>query len=348
MNKIGFNQKKHSKNYFTIIEWLKSMFRILLPLLLTISIIFCAFKFPQHKAWIIADGIPQDMNINNFTGRIDCTANIISSSNRFRGTILNQQSVLLNVYGEDFELKPGELKIVYGKNESNKNHWDSIASTSLIQLDMLDMKIANMNVKKSSFLQKFDDSPSIYTLSIIGYKDYIPMTMYGKDFQITFQGDLDVYIKDKIYKPDCPFFEMNFTNPDYSESQTIHFQLHDIDNMQLTTSIEKGRLLFTGECSNSKLFFESGDLKFNQTTSEKQYTLNEKELMINPVNEEKLKVAYSMKREKQFQIYGYTDSATLTGNSLFLTFNQWLIENTYTVVGTVIATFLGVIIVKKN
>jgi hypothetical protein len=47
-------------------------------------------------------------------------------------------------------------------------------------------------------------------------------------------------------------------------------------------------------------------------------------------------------------MYGNIKSGTLTGNSLFLTFNQWLIENLSPVLGTLIVTLLGLIIVNKS
>ncbi|OBZ10742.1 hypothetical protein A8L34_19430 [Bacillus sp. FJAT-27264] len=346
MNKIGFTAKHHSNKYYLFFKLLRSSLAILLPIALTISIIYIMTIFPSHKAWIFANGSPQNISISNFSGRIDSKAMAITSKTRLNGLILNQQPLLLNINGDNFQLEPGDLQIKYGY--TNLNVWDSIHSDTLIQFDMLDMQLSELNISKKYFLQRFNDLPSTYSLSINSYKDenYFTGSLYEKNFTLSLQGNLGVFIKKKKYESNSPIYTLNFTNP--VEKQASHFQFMNFDNMDLMIPSEKGELMFTGDGGKSSFFFETGDLKFNQTTSEKQYSLNGKQLMVDSLEEEKLKIAYSLTRENHMEIYGNIKNGTLTGNSLFLTYNQWIIENMSTVLEALILTLLGLIIVKKS
>ncbi|MGM1045770.1 MAG: hypothetical protein ACQEXX_06455 [Bacillota bacterium] len=118
--------------------------------------------------------------------------------------------------------------------------------------------------------------------------------------------------------------------------------------MELTLSEKKGEILFTGQSSESNIFFEKGTLNFNQTTTEKQFSLNGKPLKAASPSEGNLSVACSNKSQDNLEVYGFIDRASLTGNSLFLNFKQWAVENIPTIVGSLIAMFLGLIIVRKN
>ncbi|WP_019419815.1 hypothetical protein [Paenibacillus sp. OSY-SE] len=347
MNKIGFTQKHRSTRYYKLRELFKKGLTLVLPIFLTLVIIACLFIFPSRKAWIIANGSPQDLNIVNFEGRIDSKSHTIYSKSRLKGLIINQQPLLLNVNGENFNLEPGDLHIRYGYNDKYADHWDIIESNSIFKFDMLDINSSHLSINKEFFLQRLNELPSMYTLNIEVDKGYISAGINEKNFNLTLRGNFEVFIKEKKYKNAAPYFQMNFTTLDQQPSS--RFQFLNFDNLKLLIPTMKGELLFTGEGDKSTSFFETGNLKFNRTTSEQQYSLDEKIFTVEPYNEEKLKIAYSMTRNKnQLKIYGNTDNASLTGNSLFSTFDQWLFENMSTVIGTLVASLLGLIIVKKK
>jgi len=107
-------------------------------------------------------------------------------------------------------------------------------------------------------------------------------------------------------------------------------------------------LLITGNCGQVSGRLEDGNLNFDQTSNEKKYTVGKKEIDIIPYENEMLSMTYSMNDAKGIETYGYVKEATISKNSLFLTFRRWFTENLGTVVGTIIATFLGIIMTKRK
>ncbi|WP_248929562.1 hypothetical protein [Paenibacillus hamazuiensis] len=350
MNKIGFTAKQRPNKYYKRRKWLKNTFLLLSPIAITIVLIYCIFIVLPHKAWIYANGSPREINITHFEGRIDSKAStMMSSDSTLKGIIINQQSLIMNLDGEDFNLQPGDLQIQYGYSMNHPKHFTAISSNVPVQFDMLDMNLSQLNLKKEYFLQRFGSLPTTYLLSIDNKKTDLSFsaTIYEKNFKLILQGNLEVFIKGKKYPSNFPYYEMNFVNPD-EKSHISYFQFENFDHFNLLIPAEKGELLFTGRGETSNLFFEKGDLKFNQTTNEKQFSLSGKRLITSSINGEKLDIAYSLNRDSQMEIYGTIGDGTLTGNSLFLNFTQWLIENITTVLGMLISILLGLIIVKKN
>lgn len=252
MNKIGFNQKHRTKRYYTFVQSVKKTVIYTAPFVIGLSLIYILFNISQDRAWIFLNGSPQNLIINNFEGRIDSKAAAISSRTRLRGVIVNQQSLKLSLNGEDFNLQPGDLQIMYGYSNENLNHWDNIISNTLLQFDMLDMKLSQLSITKNYFLQRFHDIPVNYSLSIDGNNsnEYFTATIYEKSFDLTVQGNVEVFINKKKYKSDIPYYEMKFRNP--SDLQNSYFQFMYFDNIDLLIPSETGDLLFTGNAGGCK------------------------------------------------------------------------------------------------
>ncbi|PIJ98210.1 hypothetical protein [Lysinibacillus sphaericus] len=345
MNKIGFNQKHRSKRYFSVMKNLSNLLNFFTPIIITILVIFCIFIFIPKTAWISATGSPTLMEVNDFKGRMDLKISSIQSKNKLNGYILNQSYVNLNLNNEEYVLNPGELIISYG-NGDFYNNWDSIISSTTIQLDMLDMHLDELNIEKTSLFHKYDNLSKSYVLSIKD-DDALKFSgiIYDKEFSWEIQGNCEIYIRGMKIQSDMPFYQLRFTQN--SETHTF-MQFEGFNDSYFLINAEKGKLLFTGESRNINVSFEEGNLDFNQTVNEKQFALKNKFLAISPINTEKLALTYTNDDQQILDIQGNIAEGTLTGSSLFLNFRQWIIENISTIIATLITMFLGFIIIKKK
>ncbi|QHW32251.1 hypothetical protein GZH47_16535 [Paenibacillus rhizovicinus] len=345
MNKIGFHQKHRSNSFYTLKSNSLIVLKFILPILLTIILLLLIFSFFPHTAWIYSTGSPYSIQMNDFNGRIDSKALIISSKDKLSGTIVNQNKLTVNYNKTNYNIEPGELVIRYG-HSSSRDFWDTLSSDSLIQLSMLNTHLDKLYIEKKYLLQKFDDFPKNYLMSMSGDEFDISAIVYDKNFAWNLQGDLEVFIKGKKFIQDIPVYDLSFSNSD-SQHPAL-FQLIGFTNVELTIPEEKGEILFSGQSNESNSFFENGNLNFNQTATEKQFSLDGKSLIVDSLKNENLSVAYSNKKQSTLEVYGNIRKASLTGNNLFLNFKQWAVENISTVVGTLVAMFIGFIIIKKN
>lgn len=345
MNQIGFNQKHKSKISFSIKNFFLNFLKILFPISLSFILIYSIFKLLPHSAWIYALGTPQSIEINNFEGRIDIDSFVISSNEKLVGDIINSSKLNLTYNNKNYVLNPGDLQIQYGKDNFG-NSRDNIFTTSPIQIEMLDMKLNQFTIEKKHLFHKFDNISSSYTVSALGNNLDFSGVIYDKEFTWEIQGNCGVYIYGKKLDSNYPFYILKFKNIN-SQSFSI-LQFNNFSNLNLLTSEKKGKILFTGQSGELNGFFKSGDLNYNQTTNEKKFSLNGKSLNIVPSKKQKIKVAYTNLKENRLELYGNIVGGSLTGNSLFLDFRQWAIENASTVIGTLIAMLLGLIVVKRN
>ncbi|QTD40143.1 hypothetical protein [Sporosarcina sp. Te-1] len=346
MNKIGFNQKHHSKLYFSVKKVLGISLNFFPPIVITILIIILIFILIPKTAWIYATGTPKSIEVNDFNGRIDSNVLSIHSEKRLQGFISNQNSVNLNLNNENYILNPGELIISFGTGNT-LNYWDSIMSSTTIQLDMLDIQLDQLKVEKKFLFHEYDNLPKTYSLSI---KDKTELnfsgTIYDKEFTWEIQGNCEIFIRGTKVQSDKPFYQLKFIQTE--ENSHTFMQFRGFNESYYLIPEGKGKILYSGESSNINVFFEDGNLDFNQTVNEKQFVLKNKSLAIAPPNTEKLNLTYTTIDKQTIDIQGNIVEGTLTGSSLFLTFRHWILENISTIIGTLITMFLGFIIIKKN
>lgn len=346
MNKVGFNQKHRSKFYFSVMKGLKNSLTFFAPISITILIIFLIFILMPKTAWISATGSPKSIEVTDFKGRIDSNVFSIQSKNKLNGDILNQTPINLSLNNKEYVLNPGELMISFG-NGNMYNYWDSIRSSTTIQLDMLDMQLDELKVEKDSLFHKYDNLSKFYSLYI---KDSDTLdfnaTIYDKEFTWDIQGNCEIYIRGVKVQSDIPFYQLHFTQANLDLPTLMQFEGFN-DSYFLITE-EKGKILFSGKSSNIDVSFEDGNLDFNQTVNEKQFSLKNKTLELSPSHTEQLELTYTTVDQQILDLQGNIKEGTLSGSSLFLTFRQWIIENISTVIGTLITMFLGLIIIKKK
>ncbi|GEM_PF-3513487 len=339
------SSKKTSKSNSTKLKNNKIFLNYIIPITVTIFITFCIFIFFPKTAWISATGSPNSMEINNFKGRVDLNVSSIQSENKLNGYILNQNAVNLTLNNEDYILNPGELVIKYGDG-SVYNHWDSILSTATIQLDMLEMNLDELNIEKKSLIHEYDNLSKYNVLSI---KDTDALEfrgiIYDKEFSWDIQGNCEIYIRGIKIQSDNPFYHLKFTQK--SDSYT-YMQFEGFNDSNYLIHSEHGKILFTGESNKIHVSFENGNLDFNPTVNGKEFILKNKTLELSPINTEKLELAYTTIDQQILDIQGNIEAGLLNGNSLFLNFKQWIIDNISIIIGTLITTLLGLIIFQKK
>lgn len=350
MNKIGFNQKLHSRKYYLAKKIGKKSLELLLQFALPFILITIMFQMVEKKAWVVLEGNPELLEISDFKGRVDCKTVLMSDADlnhSMKCRITNETPLLAEINGENIELSSGDLQIIYG--ETYKNKFSNFVSSSTMQVQIPDIKSEKVKLERSYMTQKSRDN-NFYKIDLINMIEYMAITIYDKNFDVNITGNFNLYIRNQKYDlSKSPAVKIKFTRlEDNNISNITNFGVFGADNISFTSYKGKQELLLTGNCGQVSGRLEDGNLNFDQTSNEKKYTVGKKEIDIIPYENEMLSMTYSMNDAKGIETYGYVKEATISKNSLFLTFRRWFTENLGTVVGTIIATFLGIIMTKRK
>ena len=200
MNKIGFNQKLHSRKYFIVKDFIKKILGLLWQFALPVILITIMFQMVEKKAWVVLDGKPELLEINDFNGRVDCKTILMSdadSEHLMKCYIINETPLLAEINGENIELKSGELEIVYGEIYKNKIVSNFISSSTM-QVQIPDTKSEKMKLESTYMTQKSRDN-NFYRIGLIGTLNPIDITIYDKNFDASITGNFNLYIRKKKY-----------------------------------------------------------------------------------------------------------------------------------------------------